>query len=179
MITNIDLSVLRFMESIHNPITDFIFSAITFLGDEGYIWIGIGIILLFFPKHRKTGIAVLIGLIVFHIICNTGLKNIIARPRPYTLVPEFLNSMPDIHVPSSYSMPSGHTMSAFVCATILARNYAKMKYPLYTLAFLMGLSRIYLLVHYPTDVIVGAVLGILLGIAIDKAKDKILKQKVA
>lgn len=177
MITNIDLSVLRFMEQIHNPVTDFFFSVITFLGDGGIIWIGSGLILLFIPKHRKTGIMVLAGLVVFHLICNTGLKNIIARPRPYVLVPEFLGSMPDINVPTSYSMPSGHTMSAFVCAEILAGDFKRYKAPLYVTAVFMGLSRIYLLVHYPSDVIVGALLGIMLGKAVKYTADKYYKTK--
>ncbi|MBR6801353.1 MAG: phosphatase PAP2 family protein [Eubacteriaceae bacterium] len=180
MITNIDLVILRFMESIHNPMTDFIFSAITYLGDDGKLWIGIALLLLFFPKHRKTALAMIVGLITFHVLCNSILKDLIGRPRPFVLVPELLNSIPDVvDVPSSFSMPSGHTMMSFVCAEILGRNIPKSKIPAYAAAVLMGLSRIYLLVHYPSDVIVGAALGILLAITIDKAKNKLIRQKAA
>ncbi len=178
MITNIDLSILRFMESLHNPITDFFFSAITWLGDDGKIWIGIALILLFIPKHRKTGIFMIAGLITFHIICNSILKDLIGRPRPFMLVPELLNSIPDaVDIPSSYSMPSGHTMMSFVCAEILGKNIPKMKIPAYIMAVLMGLSRIYLLVHYPTDVIVGAILGVLLATGFNCIKRKYFDEK--
>lgn len=174
MITNIDLSVLKFMAKIHNPVTDFIFSAITLLGDAGMVWIILAVILLIIPKHRKTGLALAVGLIVFHLICNTGLKNIIARPRPFVVLPELRNYIPKINIPSSYSMPSGHTMSSFVCATITAKNIKGSEKFAYPLAFLIALSRIYLLVHYPTDVIAGAVLGVVLGVGINKVKEKYL-----
>jgi len=180
MITNIDCMILRFMESVHNPLTDSIFSFITWLGDDGKLWIGLALILIaFFPKHRKTGIAMIIGLIVFHFLCNGFLKDLFGRPRPYVLMPDILNSIPDIDIPSSYSMPSGHTMMSFVCAEILGKNIPKMKLPAYIAAVLMGLSRIYLLVHYPTDVIVGAVLGVLLAMLINYLKDRFFTEKTA
>ncbi len=180
MITNIDCAILKFMASIHNPVTDSIFSFITWLGDDGKLWIGIALVLLFFPKYRKTGIAMIVGLITFHFLCNGFLKDLFGRPRPYVLMPEIMNSIPSVvDIPSSYSMPSGHTMMSFVCAEILSGNIKKATLPAYIMAVLMGLSRIYLLVHYPTDVIVGAVLGILLAKLINYLKDRFFPEKTA
>ena len=178
MITKADFAVLKFAESLHNPLLDMIMSAITFLGDGAYLWIGIAIILLFIPKQRKTGVTVLVGLIVFHVVCNTGLKNIIARPRPFTLMPELWNSIPAmVDIPKSFSMPSGHTMSSVLSAFLIGKNVDRLRIPTYVMAALIAFSRIYVLVHYPSDVIVGAVLGVILGIIIDKLF-KLKKQTV-
>ena len=126
---------------------DGFWKTITHLGDAGWFWIMLGIVLLIPKKTRKAGIAALAALAIGALITNVALKNIIARIRPYEVV-EGLKLL--IEPQSDFSFPSGHT-----CASI----GAALGIPLVMLAVLISLSRLYVGVHYPTDVLGGAVVG--------------------
>ncbi|MGN0204484.1 MAG: phosphatase PAP2 family protein [Coprococcus sp.] len=149
--------LLLLQEVIRHPWLDIFFTFITNLGNAGWIWILAGIILLACKKHRREGTAVLLALLIGFIITNLLLKNIVARPRPYTLLNE-LEIL--IKAPSDYSFPSGHTCSSVAAAlTMLKLSDRRLGIAACILAALIAFSRMYVGVHYPTDVIIGALIG--------------------
>lgn len=166
-ILNFDWAVFGLFEKLWNPVLDVIMSVITYLGDDGIFWIVLGICLLIPKKTRKVGVYVLGGIAIAGFINNVCLKEIIQRPRPFNFDgwPEAFNYPNIVAKPDSWSFPSGHTSSSFGAAFALFL-VTKKKYgiPALVLAFLIGCSRIYVHVHYPTDVIAGAVVGIIGGI---------------
>lgn len=135
---------------------------ISYLGDHGYFFIALVIVLIVFRKTRKIGITLAIGMLIGTLINNTILKNLIARPRPYDTVLEFKQYW-EAHkgvLMSSYSFPSGHSSTAAVIGVGLFLTLNKK----YSWAFLfipliMGWSRIALFVHYPSDVLFGIIVG--------------------
>ena len=169
MVTQIDFSILDYIQQhLTNPAQDNIMSAITHLGDGGLMWIGLCIVLMAIPRTRKSGFALAIAMIAGLVICNILLKNIIARPRPF-VVNDFPIIIPP---PSGYSFPSGHSSNSFIAATVIALRYKKFAIPAYIMAALIAFSRVYLYVHYPSDVITGAVCGIAIGYATVKIYEK-------
>lgn len=161
MITKIDFSILDFIQNnMKGGIMDFIMKFITHLGDAGAIWIVIAVALLCFKKTRKAGIYLSVSLLLTALIGNVILKNIFARTRPFIAA----NHPIIINPPSGFAFPSGHTSSSFAAATTIGLIYKKYTPYAFILAFLIGFSRLYLYVHYPSDVLVGAILGI--GIAV-------------
>ena len=162
MITNIDLGIMMFVqENLRSEIGNAIMKFITHLGDGGWLWIVIGVILLLFKKTRLAGFSVLISLAINALFTNVTLKDLIARPRPFHVSDQIL---PLIPLPSSFSFPSGHTSGSLTAAFALYKTTPK-KYgvPAVILAALIGLSRIYVGVHYPTDVLAGAIIGVICG----------------
>ena len=139
---------------------DFIMPKITALRNAGIIWILAGIALLFSKKYRKSGIFLLVGLLLGLLTGNLILKNLVARARPCWLDPLFPLL---IENPEDYSFPSGHTLSSVIAAVSLAKTDRRFGYIAVPLAVLIAFSRLYLYVHFPTDVLAAAVLGI--GIA--------------
>lgn len=159
-----EFSILYALQELHNPILDTIMVFITTLGDDGLFWIAIGVICLFFKKHRKMGLQVLLSMLFTYIIGNLILKNIFARPRPCdidTAVTMLISR------PHGHSFPSGHSMNGMVAAVALFLNNKKIGIPALILATLIGFSRMYLFVHFPTDVLGGFAVGILVAIAVD------------
>lgn len=148
---------------------------ITSLGNAGIIWIVLAVVLLILPKTRKTGIIVAAALLMDLILCNLILKNLVARVRPYDV-----NTAIAILIkkPLDFSFPSGHTAASFAAMTALF--LAKMKkawIAALVLAVLIAFSRLYFYVHYPTDVLGGAVVGILSGIIGYAIVEKIDKRR--
>ena len=142
------------------PFMDFIIPKITSLGNGGFIWILSAVILLFSKKYRKGGIAMLIALAVGAILGSFILKPLVARPRPFHAMGELPLL---IKIPTDFSFPSGHTMSSFSAAFILNHINRKFGYFAIPLAILIAFSRLYLYVHFPSDVLAGLVLGILIS----------------
>lgn len=157
----IDWSILNWIQDVFgSTFMDVIMPKITALGNAGIIWIIIGICLLFSKKYRKTGIFVLVGLLVGLIVGNGLVKNLVARQRPCWINPEFPLLIP---TPTDYSFPSGHTQASVIAATILTMANKKWGYVVIPLAVLIAFSRLYLYVHFPTDVLGGAIMGIIIG----------------
>lgn len=170
-----ELRFLDFLQTIHTPLLDKILAFITSLGNAGIIWIVLAVVLLILPKTRKTGIIVAAALLMDLILCNLILKNLVARVRPYDV-----NTAIAILIkkPLDFSFPSGHTAASFAAMTALF--LAKMKkawIAALVLAVLIAFSRLYFYVHYPTDVLGGAVVGILSGIIGYKIVEKIDKRR--
>jgi len=144
-----------------NGFFDTFFSLITKLGDGGVFFIAIGLMLLIFNKTRKCGIMILAALILELVVVNLTMKPLFARVRPYDVNAAYQLL---INAPHDYSFPSGHTASAFAFAAAIFAFNKKWGIAAGILALLIGFSRLYLYIHYPTDVAAGLVIGIALGL---------------
>ena len=146
---------------------DFLMPLITLLGDAGIFWIACSVVMILFPKTRKTGLAMGISLLIGLLVCNVTLKPLVARIRPYFYQRDILHNtivlLVDVEGLRDFSFPSGHTIASFEAATALLIGNKKLGIPAMILAVLIAFSRLYLYVHYPTDVLTSVVLGI--GIA--------------
>lgn len=130
---------------------------ITFFGEYGAGWILIALLLLCFKKTRRVGQTMGIAMLAAFLLGEVFLKNVIQRPRPFTLWPEIPLLIPE---PSGYSCPSGHTASSFAAACSIFLYHKKWGAAALVLAGLIGFSRIYFSVHYLSDVLLGAALGV-------------------
>ena len=153
----IDNAVLSFIQTnLHFPLLDTIMPVISVLANNGVIWIILAILLLFFKEYRATGFTILIALLLCLLISDLTLKPLIARIRPCVLHPEVVLLIPQ---PTDFSFPSGHTMSSFASATVLFIRNKRLGIVALVIASLIAFSRLYLFVHYPTDIIGGMLLG--------------------
>ncbi|MBQ8475206.1 MAG: phosphatase PAP2 family protein [Clostridia bacterium] len=168
-IQNFDVTVLN---GIHEFFTcdflDFIMPKITFLGDKGWIWIVLAVALLPFKKTRKTGLMMGVALILGLIFGNGLLKNLFGRVRPYELEGALVTN-PLIEKPHDYSFPSGHTLASFEAAAVVFIRCNKLPGKalfgmlVTILAAFIAFSRLYLYVHFPSDIIGGIILGVFFG----------------
>ena len=149
--------LLWIQNNIRNDVLTPIFKFVTTLGNAGMIWIVLSVGLLIPKKTRRVGVLALVSLSFSALIDNVILKNVVARTRPYEVI-EGLTSL--VGVQKDYSFPSGHTGSAFAAAVVMFLGLPK-KYgiPILVFACLMGLSRLYVGVHYPSDVLGGVLIG--------------------
>ena len=159
---NLDGGFLLFLqESVRNPVLDKIMIFITSLGDKGMIWILATVLLLIPKKTRKAGMVSAVALLGSLLFNNMLIKNIVQRPRPYVTLEDLRIIIPR---PSEYSFPSGHSSSSFAAAVSFYRLLPKkLGIPAIVLAGLIAFSRLYVGVHYPTDVLAGALMGIVLS----------------
>lgn len=170
-----DWSILYFIAELRTvPLLDVLMPFFSRLGDAGIIWIITGVVLLCTRRYRKVGISVLGGLLVGVLVGNVVLKNIIARPRPCWLQPTMLHLVSN---PTDYAFPSGHTLSSAIAATALSCGERRFGWWAVPLAMMIAFSRLYLFVHFPSDILGGAVLGVAIGILSHKAAMKIKKKK--
>ncbi|SFD05998.1 phosphatase PAP2 family protein [Clostridium uliginosum] len=161
-IQSIDVDILNFIQiNLHNRIMDKIIPFITELGNGGFIWIIISLIFIFTKKYRKHGLIMMLALILSGVIGSVILKPLVGRVRPFNVnkVIELL-----ITAPLDFSFPSGHAMSSFAAATIISKADKKLGICAFILAIAIAFSRLYLYVHYPSDVLVGGILGIVCGV---------------
>lgn len=160
-ILNIDTGILNFIQAnLHNGLFDKVFVFITRLGDFGGIWVILAIVLLISKKYRKYGLTLALALLFCTLLGDAILKPLFARARPFELK-ESLELL--IKRPIDYSFPSGHTMSSFAAATVLLYTNKKYGIMALILAVLIAYSRLYLYVHYPSDILVGIIIGVSLG----------------
>lgn len=154
---NIEYAILDFIrDNFSGPVMDTVMKAITFLGNAGWFWIVLSLVLAFVPKTRKIGITMCAALLINLIFCNLTLKPLVARVRPYDLR-EGIELI--ISAPHDFSFPSGHTSASFAAAVGLFAYNKKYGIAALVLAFLIAISRLYLYVHFPSDVLAGALLG--------------------
>jgi undecaprenyl-diphosphatase len=131
---------------------------ITHLGDKGILWILLSLVLLFMYRTRRLGVVCAASMVLGLIVTNIILKNWVARPRPYEVI-EGLECI--VRKAHDWSFPSGHTTNSLACAWVIFRRAPKKwGVPALILAILISLSRLYVGIHYPTDVLGGAVIGI-------------------
>ena len=160
-----------------NQVVNEIFKFITKLGDTGFIWICLAVIFLCFRKTRKTAIVMLCSLGVGFLINDFVLKNIFERVRPFNEFEPFKDFLVDMNIefPSGFSFPSGHSYSSFNCAMVITLMHKKKGAVSLALASLIAFSRVFLLVHYPTDVLAGMILGVITAVCSYYIYKKIIK----
>ena len=155
IIQRFDCFILLYIkDNMHGIIMDKVMVISSYLGNNGIIWIIIATILIINKKYRKIGFMALGALILSSILGEEILKHVFKRIRPSTV-----NLL--IARPLSYSFPSGHTTSSFAVAGVLAKYFKKYALGFLSLASLIAFSRLYLYVHYPTDILAGTVLGLI------------------
>lgn len=159
--TAMELKILDAIQVLRTPVGDTIMCFFTKLGNAGMLWIAIAVVLLAFPKTRKCGMVVAVSLCIEVLLCNVILKNAVGRIRPCDV-----NTSIRLLVsrPTDFSFPSGHTASSFAAAAALYFSGMKTLWkPALAVAAIIAFSRMYLYVHYPTDILGGIVIGVLSG----------------
>ena len=137
--------------------------AVTFLGNGGWFWIVLCVLLICFGKTRKTGVTAALSLLSGFLITNLLIKNAVARPRPFDTYTQII---PLITRPKDYSFPSGHTCASFAVALVCLRMLpGKWGILAVVLAGMIAFSRLYLGVHYPGDLLVGTLIGFIAATA--------------
>lgn len=159
----------------HNIFFDSIFFFFSGIGTAGFVWLVIIFALFIWEELKdKQGLyALILALITTFITVEVIIKNIFKRPRPYFTVPDMIEIGT---TSSSFSFFSGHAAASFAAAYVLSYYHQKGKWFYYLLAFLISFSRIYLGKHYPSDVILGAVLGNLIGYICIKITKNVIKK---
>ena len=152
-----ELEILHLIQNIFGcSFLDFVMPRLTVLGNGGVIWIFTAIALLCTKKYRRKGMILSAALILGLVIGNLLLKNLIARPRPCWIEPQHLFLIAN---PQDFSFPSGHTWSSFAATFVLWQTKRSFGILSLILAILIAFSRLYLFVHFPTDIIGGIALG--------------------
>lgn len=165
-IQSIDFAVLDFIrEHLSCRFLDIFLGIFTYLGNFGAVWIAVTLFMLISKKHRRLGIVMAIGLIFCLLTGNVLLKNLVARDRPFIVNTDII---PIISPPSGYSFPSGHSYSSFMAAAIMSKYSRRLAAAAIPGAILIAFSRLYFYVHFPTDVLIGSVMGIVFGLVIYK-----------
>lgn len=152
-----ELQILHMIQGWHQPWLDAIMIFITTLGNGGLIWILAGVVMLVIPRTRRCGIHVLLAMAVTYLLGNLFLKNLVGRARPCAVDTSVKLLIP---YPSEFSFPSGHTSNGFAAAVSIFMCYCKPGIIALLLAGTIAFSRMYLFVHYPTDILGGIILGI-------------------
>lgn len=154
---NFEFAVLDSLQSLHCGFLNAVMIFFTTVGELGAVWIAVGVLMLFFKKYRRAGITVLLGLLIGLFAVNFGIKNLVARPRPCAV-----NTSVELLVPfpGEYSFPSGHTVSSFGAATSVFLRNKKLGVFALSVATVIAFSRLYLYVHFPSDVLCGVIIGV-------------------
>lgn len=169
---NIDWAILNGIQNyLKCGFLDFLMPKITMLGDGGFIWIAAALILLCTKNYKKHGIILLTALLIGSILCNVILKNAVGRLRPFQINTDMQLI---IHPPGGFSFPSGHTMASVIAATVLNKANRKFGYFAIPLAALIAFSRLYLYVHFPSDVAFSVVTGIIIANIMFAAGNRII-----
>lgn len=164
LIIKIDNKILNFYKNKRkSKIVDKIMLIATACGDMGIIWIVIAALLLKQKSTRDTGIMVIAALVFESFVVEGIIKNVVKRSRPFS---NDINEDLLIGKPLTYSFPSGHTASSFAVSAIFVMTYSYVSIIILILALIISFSRIYLRVHYTSDVLFGGIIGFLCGIII-------------
>lgn len=170
-----DFAILYAIQNLRTPLLDKIMVLITSIpGGYGEMWVAIGVILLIFKKTRKCGLVLLISYLLVFGVGQYVLKDLIARPRPCH-IDETIELL--IKKPSSFSCPSTHSAWAFAAATSIFLFNKKLGIFTYVFSALVAFSRMYLFVHFPSDVLLGIVMGILFAVVTKYIIEKVFKNK--
>jgi len=157
---DIELAVLDAIQGLRFPALDFFMKYITHLGDFGFIFVILTALLLSYKKTRTFGVVCATALVFDFLTVNVIIKPLLARERPFISRPDILLL---IAKPRDFSFPSGHTASSFAFATAIGAYSKKYQLWAYVLAAVIAFSRLYLYVHFPSDILAGIAIGLLCG----------------
>lgn len=153
-----ELEILHMIQGLHRDWLNPIMIFFTTLGNAGLFWIALSVVLACIPRTRKCGLTMLLGMAMTFLFGNIILKNLVARPRPCAVDRSVMLLIP---FPSEYSFPSGHSSNGFTAAFILFGYHRWMGAAALVMAGIIAFSRMYLFVHYPTDILGGICIGLL------------------
>ena len=150
-------------EHVRCALLDPLMKLYTLMGNTGLLFIALGLVMLFWRPTRKAGASALCAMLIGLIVVNFTIKPLVSRPRPWLVMENFVNLVPE-RDPNSF--PSGHTNAAFAFALAVCASAPRrwMKVTAVCMAAVMGLSRLYVGVHFPSDVLAGAAIGSLCGL---------------
>ncbi|MCR5499120.1 MAG: phosphatase PAP2 family protein [Acetatifactor sp.] len=154
-----EIDLLNWFQGLHSPMADKFWSFITKFGDGGIFWILLTLVVLIFVKDKRIGWTMFGALVIDVLVCNIILKNAVQRSRPCWVFPDVL-MVNGVEIPDDFSFPSGHTGASFAAAVAIFLRNKKWGIPAVILAALVAVSRLYLFVHFPTDVLGGLVVGV-------------------
>lgn len=156
-----ELGILNWIQlHCRSGVMDVLMPAISLICNHGEVWIVLAVIMLLNKKTRRSGMVLTLALLLDYLLCNMTLKPLIGRIRPCD-VNTSIKLL--IHRPGDYSFPSGHSASSFAAIGALKASGCKLWIPAFVLGLLICFSRLYLYVHWPSDVLGGVILGIVLG----------------
>jgi undecaprenyl-diphosphatase len=157
-----ELGILDWIQNnLRCGLLDATMPVLTHLGDGGILWMVLAVILMILPKTRRVGHAMAFALAIEALCCNLILKPLVNRTRPFIANPS-VELM--VKMPLDASFPSGHAGSCFACAVALLKVKSKLGIWALIIAIIVAFSRMYLYLHYPTDVLAGLVLGTVTGL---------------
>ena len=168
---SIDQAILTFYHNLHEaagtPLDMFV-QFFTKLGDGGIFLILVALFLMLFKKSRKVGIGMLGGIIIGALFTNIAIKNIVARPRPYNyqqVYRDWFQSIWHCSLESEFSFPSGHTTAAMASMTpVFLFCNKKKSWAAFLFVIALGATRNYIMVHFPSDILGGILIGMIAGI---------------
>lgn len=169
-----ELEFLHMLQNLHTPFLDGLMILLSALGNGGIVWIAIAALLLWKKKTRLCGMMMLGSMLLCFLVGNIALKNIICRPRP-CWIDSTVQMLIDI--PSDYSFPSGHTMHGFAAALTIWLYHRRAGIAGLCLAAAIAFSRMYLFVHYPTDILAGFCIGTASAMAVFALTRRILENR--
>jgi len=161
-----ELPILNALQSIHNPVLDWIMIAFSFICEHGEIWIAAGVIMLIFKRTRRGGIMLLASLAIGFLVTNLTIKPLFARTRPYDMTQFAMVTRDQIaaigaKIPKDLSFPSGHATASFASAfALLFFDKKHFGFEALAVAIIIAFSRLYLYIHYPTDILAGLLIGL-------------------
>ena len=171
VIQNLDGALLLAVQDLRLAVLDPLVIACTHLGDAGLVWILLSAAMLLYKPTRRAGIAGLLALVLGFLCTNVTLKHLVGRERPWLNLAGLIPLVEE-HDPNSF--PSGHTCAAFAAAVawVMGTEKTWLRVLCIGAAACMGFSRLYVGVHYPLDVLVGAMVGTLCAVLARKILDK-------
>lgn len=161
---NWEFDFLYALQGIHNPVIDKLMVFASTIGNAGIFWMALTLIFLIPKRYRRMGFQMALSMMIVFIIGNLVLKNLIHRDRPCWIDPSVVLLGKN---PTDYSFPSGHSMNGFSASVSILLCNKKLGIPAVILATIIAFSRLYNFVHFPTDVLVGSTLGIVVAIVVN------------
>lgn len=167
-----EFEILYAIQNLHTQLLDLIMITVSKIGNVGMVWIAMALALMLSAKSRRCGFLMLVSMAICLLLGNVFLKNLIARERPCWIDLSVPLLIPN---PTDYSFPSGHTMHGFAAATVVFLHNRRAGIPALCLAALIAFSRLYLFVHFPSDIAGGMIIGILVALLVCRLWEKLPK----
>lgn len=158
-----EFEILYAIQNLHTQLLDLIMITVSKIGNVGMVWIAMALALMLSAKSRRCGFLMLVSMAICLLFGNVFLKNLIARERPCWIDSSVPLLIPN---PTDYSFPSGHTMHGFAAATVVFLHNRRAGILALCLAALIAFSRLYLFVHFPSDIVGGMIIGILVALLV-------------